>query len=81
MNNIEYTNNKGKNKEENETINLSDLSTNQKILLFVGTFIMSILIYLIYKSEEGNPLYYIKALFLAMYETEEADPYPDDDIL
>ncbi len=64
-----------------KTKNLSDLSTNETILLIVGTFIMSILIYLIYKSEEGNPLYYIKALFLAMYEAEEEDPYPDDDIV
>ena len=69
------------NKEENKTKNLSDLSRNETILLIVGTFIMSILIYLIYKSEEGNPLYYIKALFLAMYEVEKEDPYLDDDIV
>jgi len=72
MPNTENTNNK----EENKKKNLSDLSTNETILLIVGTFIMSILIYLIYNSEEGNPLYYIKVLFIAMCETENEENFP-----
>lgn len=70
-----------KNNDERKTKNLSDLSTNDIILLIVGTFIMSILIYFISISKQGERLYYIKALFLAAYETEEEDIYPDDDIV
>ena len=70
-----------KNNDERTTKNLSDLSTTEIILLILGTPIICGAIYFISISKQGENLYYIKALFLAMYETEEEDIYPDDDIV